>query len=63
MKPFTFALLQALQRADAALRREAARDNPDLLALGWLAQRRSRLTARLRRSFVAPAMSPLLFGA
>ena len=58
---FTFSLLRSLQRTDEALLHEQSRPAPDMLVLGWLAQRRARLTKRLRRSFASPAMTPMLF--
>ena len=57
MRIFTFNLMEALQRADAALRLERAKRAPDPLRLVWLKRQRRRLAARLTRS------SPMLAGA
>ncbi len=50
MKPFTFASLLLLQRADDALKLETSRTLPRMDILTELRRRKSRLIERLRRS-------------
>ncbi len=50
MKPFTFASLLLLQRADNALKLETSRTLPRKDILAMLRRRKTRLIGRLRRS-------------
>ncbi len=50
MKPFTYTLLELLQRADEALRLERLKSQPRKDSLMQLALRKARLSSRLRRS-------------
>jgi len=63
MKPFTFSLMEQIQRADGALQIERSRPQPDVLRVISLARLRERLAARLRRSLASPGLSSLMAGA